>query len=120
MKKVFAVVGAVICAIICAIFMILCLERVAVGNVGVVYSANGVEDQTLSQGWHFMSPFKSVKQFPISQQQLVLSNNPGDYNEKEHADWSIDAPANGGMVKINMTVNYKFAPGSSSRCVQTV
>ena len=110
MKKVFAVVGAVICAIICAIFMILCLERVAVGNVGVVYSANGVEDQTLSQGWHFMSPFKSVKQFPISQQQLVLSNNPGDYNEKEHADWSIDAPANGGMVKINMTVNYNFLP----------
>ena len=90
--------------------MILCLERVAVGNVGVVYSANGVEDQTLSQGWHFMSPFKSVKQFPISQQQLVLSNNPGDYNEKEHADWSIDAPANGGMVKINMTVNYNFLP----------
>lgn len=61
MKKVFAVVGAVICAIICAIFMILCIERVSVGNVGVVYSANGVEEETLSQGWHFLSPFKSVK-----------------------------------------------------------
>ena len=46
MKKVFAVVGAVICAIICAIFMILCLERVAVGNVGVVYSANGAVSYT--------------------------------------------------------------------------
>ena len=110
MKKVFAIVCAAICAIVCAVFMILCLERVSVGNVGVVYSANGVEEQTLSQGWHFMSPFKSVKQFPISQQQLVLSNNPGDYNDKEHADWSIDAPANGGMVKINMTVNYNFIP----------
>lgn len=107
MKK---VILAVFCAVVCAIFALLCLERVSVGNVGVVYSANGVEDQTLSQGWHLMSPFKSVKQFPVSQQQLVLSNSPGDYNEEEHADWSIDAPANGGMVKINMTVNYNFLP----------
>ena len=107
MKK---VVIPIICAIVCALFCILCIERVSVGNVGVVYSAGGVEDKVLSQGWHFISPFKSVRQFPISQQQLVLSNNPGDYNKEEHPDWSIDAPANGGMVKIDMTVNYNFIP----------
>ena len=107
MKK---VVIPIICAVVCALFCILCIERVSVGNVGVVYSAGGVEDKVLSQGWHFISPFKSVRQFPISQQQLVLSNNPGDYNKEEHPDWSIDAPANGGMVKINMTVNYNFIP----------
>lgn len=107
MKK---VVIPIICAVVCALFCILCIERVSVGNVGVVYSADGVEDRVLSQGWHFISPFKSVRQFPISQQQLVLSNNPGDYNKEEHPDWSIDAPANGGMVKINMTVNYNFIP----------
>ena len=100
----------IICAVVCALFCILCIERVSVGNVGVVYSAGGVEDKVLSQGWHFISPFKSVRQFPISQQQLVLSNSPGDYNKEEHPDWSIDAPANGGMVKINMTVNYNFIP----------
>ena len=107
MKK---VVIPIICAVVCAVFCVLCIERVSVGNVGVVYSAGGVEDRVLSQGWHFISPFKSVRQFPISQQQLVLSNNPGDYNKEEHPDWSIDAPANGGMVKINMTVNYNFIP----------
>ena len=107
MKK---VVIPIICAVVCALFCILCIERVSVGNVGVVYSAGGVEDKVLSQGWHFISPFKSVRQFPISQQQLVLSNNPGDYNKEDHPDWSIDAPANGGMVKINMTVNYNFIP----------
>lgn len=107
MKK---VVIPIICAVVCAVFCVLCIERVSVGNVGVVYSAGGVEDKVLSQGWHFISPFKSVRQFPISQQQLVLSNNPGDYNKEEHPDWSIDAPANGGMVKINMTVNYNFIP----------
>ena len=57
-----------------------------------------------------MSPFKHVKQFPVSQQQIVFSNDPADYNEKEHPDWSIDAPANGGMVKVNLTVNYNFLP----------
>lgn len=83
MKK---VVIPIICAVVCALFCILCIERVSVGNVGVVYSAGGVEDKVLSQGWHFISPFKSVRQFPISQQQLVLSNNPGDYNKEEHPD----------------------------------
>lgn len=110
MGKVAAIVVSIALALGIAISCLLCLERVSVGNVGVVYSAGGVEDQTLAQGWHFLSPFKSVKQFPISQQQLVLSNDPADYNAKEHQDWSIDAPANGGMVKINMTVNYNFLP----------
>lgn len=90
--------------------MVFCVDRVDTGNVGVLTTVNGVEDEVLTQGWKIMSPFKTIKQFPISQQQIVFSNDPADYNEKEHADWSIDAPANGGMVKINMTVNYNFIP----------
>lgn len=110
MGKFAAIVISVVLALGVAISCLLCLERVSVGNVGVVYSSKGVEEQTLSQGWHWMSPFKHVKQFPISQQQIVFSNDPGDYNDKEHPDWSIDAPANGGMVKVNLTVNYNFLP----------
>ena len=41
---------------------------------------------------------------------LFRSDDPSDYDAIEHADWSIDAPANGGMVKINLTVNYNFIP----------
>lgn len=110
MNKVIAIVVSVVLALGVAVSCLLCLERVSVGNVGVVYSSKGVEEQTLSQGWHWMSPFKHVKQFPISQQQIVFSNDPGDYNDKDHPDWSIDAPANGGMVKVNLTVNYNFLP----------
>lgn len=106
MKKIIAVIVALLAAFVA----VLCLNRVSPGNVGVVYSPSGVEDTLLTQGWKFRSPVEKVKQFPISQQQLVLSNNPGDYNQKDHQDWSIDAPANGGMVKINMTVNYNFIP----------
>lgn len=95
-------------AIVISVCCLVCLERVSVGNVGVVYSARGVEAETLAPGWHWLSPMKKIKQFPVSQQQIVFSNDAADYNEKKHADWSIDAPASGGMVKINLTVNYSF------------
>ena len=101
---------AIALAIVVAVFAICCLERIGVGNVGVVYSAKGVESETLAPGWHWVSPIKKVKQFPVSQQQIVFSDDPADYNKDEHADWSIDAPADGGMVKINLTVNYNFIP----------
>lgn len=104
MKKIIALVLAIVISVCCLV----CFERVSVGNVGVVYSARGVEAETLAPGWHWLSPMKKIKQFPVSQQQIVFSNDVADYNEKEHADWSIDAPASGGMVKINLTVNYSF------------
>lgn len=72
--------------------------------------SSGVQDKTLSPGYHFIAPWAKVKHYPVAQQQLVLSNNPEDYNESEHADWHVDAPADGGMVKLNMTVNYNFIP----------
>lgn len=109
-KGIGGIVVAAVIAIGVAIGAVVCLERVPVGYVGVVYSASGVEQETLKQGWHFLNPMKKVSTFPISQQQIVFSNDPADYNEKEHDDWSIDAPANGGTVKINMTVNYNFLP----------
>lgn len=101
---------AIFVAFLIAVGTVLCTERVHTGYVGVVYSANGVEQQTISQGWHFMSPLKHVSEFPITQQRVVFSNAPSDYGAKEHADWHIDAPANGGTIAINLTVNYNFLP----------
>lgn len=110
MKKGFCIAVSAVLAVVFAVFCIICLTRIKVGYVGVVYSAKGVEQNTLTQGWHWLSPLKHVKQFPISQQQIVFSDDPSDYNADEHADWHIDAPANGGMVGINLTVNYNFLP----------
>ena len=101
---------AIFVAFLVAVGAVLCTERVHAGYVGVVYSAKGVEQQTISQGWHFMSPLKHVSEFPITQQRVVFSNSPSDYGTKEHADWHIDAPANGGTIAINLTVNYNFLP----------
>lgn len=101
---------AIFVAFLVAVGAVICTERVHTGYVGVVYSAKGVEQQTISQGWHFMSPLKHVSEFPITQQRAVFSNAPSDYGTKEHADWHIDAPANGGTIAINLTVNYNFLP----------
>ena len=110
MKKGIAIAVSAVLAVVVAVFCIICLTRIKVGYVGVVYSAKGVEQNTLTQGWHWLSPLKHVKQFPVSQQQIVFSDDPSDYNTDEHADWHIDATANGGMVGINLTVNYNLLP----------
>ncbi len=100
---------ALIVAIIGGIFVCMSMTKVGQGEVGVVWTAaNGVREEVLSPGMHFVHPLAKVKDYPVAQQQLVLSNNPEDYNDKGHADWHVDAPADGGMVKINMTINYNF------------
>lgn len=114
MKNIIIAVIVVI-AVIGGIFTCMSVERIGQGEVGVVWTArSGVKQEVLTPGWHFVPPLAKVKAYPVSQQQLVLSNNPEDYNKSSHPDWHIDAPANGGMVKINATINYCFLP---DRCV---
>lgn len=111
MKKV--IVGLIVLiAIIGGVFVCMSIEKVGQGEVGVVYTMkDGVQEETLSPGWHFVGPTTKVKNYPIAQQQLVLSNNAADFNqEKLKQDTHVDAPADGGMVKMNMTVNYNFIP----------
>lgn len=112
-KKIVIIVAVVAIALIGGVIMIKSLEKVGQGEVGVVYSMkNGVKDETLKPGWHFISPFDKMSTYPVSQQQLVLSNNAADFNEKElKQDTHVDAPADGGMVKLNMSVNYIFLEG---------
>lgn len=109
MHKGILIAGGILAAVVGAGYTVMSLTHVGQGEVGVVYSMkDGVQDETLGPGFHFVGPFDRVKDYPISQQQLVLSSNPADYNKDEHADWHVDAPADGGMVKLNMTVNYSF------------
>lgn len=111
MKKISLIVLVVIVALIGGGITIKSLKSVGQGEVGVVWTyGEGVQEETLGPGMHFVGPTAKVKTYPVSQQQLVLSNNPSDYNEKEHADWHVDATTDGGSVKLNMTINYNFIP----------
>ena len=109
MRKTVIVIAAVVVGIVGGVITLSSCKRVGQGEVGVVWTMkNGVQDEVLTPGLHFESPWTKVKTYPVSQQQLILSNNPSDYGKKEHDDWHVDAPADGGMVKLNMTVNYNF------------
>lgn len=106
------IVGVIIALAVIAggAYCALSLTKVGQGEVGVVYSMKGgVKEDTLGPGFHFVGPFDKVSDFPVSQQQLVLSNNAADFNKEKLAqDTHVDAPADGGMVKMNMTINYNF------------
>lgn len=114
-KKASAIIAGIVigvAAVAGGIYTAMSIERVGQGEIGVVYSAKGgVKDETLNPGWHFIGPFDKMSTYPVSQQQLVLSNNAADFNkEKLKQDTHVDAPADGGMVKMNMTINYNFLP----------
>lgn len=112
MRKGKVIAAVIIIAVVGGFFTVKSMHRVGQGEVGVVYSMkDGVQDKTLSPGWHFIGPTNKMSTYPVSQQQLVLSNNAADFNEKElKQDTHVDAPADGGMVKLNMSVNYSFEP----------
>lgn len=109
MSKGFVIGAVALAAVVGGAYTVASIEHVSQGEVGVVWTAkDGVQDEVLNPGWHFVGPLARVKNYPISQQQLVLSNNPADYGKEKHQDWHVDAPADGGMVSLNMTVNYNF------------
>ena len=108
MNKVIAI-GALIAVLIGGAVAVKSATWIDGGEVGVVWTAQGgVQDEVLTSGLKFVSPLAKVKKYPVSAQQLVLSNNEEDYRNGMDADWSIDAPADGGMVTLNMTVSYHF------------
>lgn len=108
MSKAIGVV-ALIAVIIGGVVAVKSATLIGQGEVGVVWTArNGVQEEVLTSGLKFVSPLAKVKKYPVSQQQLVLSNNQEDYRDGFDGDWSIDAPADGGMVTLNMSISYHF------------
>ncbi|NCI19688.1 prohibitin family protein [Clostridium botulinum] len=82
-------------------------ERIKAGYVGVVYSMNGgVEDKTLSQGWHLISPFKKVVEYSVATEQAFLSK---DKKEGSEDDDSFLIPSKDGKtLSVDMEFSYHF------------
>lgn len=89
------------------IYLALCAVRVPVGYKGVVYSMNGgVTDKTLNQGWHLTSPTEHVKNFTISNEQLLLTKDSREGSEEDESfkvSTSDDA-----SISISFQMSYKF------------
>jgi regulator of protease activity HflC (stomatin/prohibitin superfamily) len=103
--------GYLVGAILILIFITccMCLTTIGAGYVGVVYNTNGgVEEKTLSQGWHIMSPWQHVTEYPVSTETVYLSK---DTKEGSKEDDSINVgTADGKPVSVDVSYTYHFEP----------
>lgn len=84
-KKKNGLIGAIATAVVViAAFVCVarCVEKIPVGYEAVVYNINGgVSGETLDTGWHVVSPMKKVKNFTISNEQIILSKDSREGSE---------------------------------------
>lgn len=104
------IIGSVILAIIIMLGIIVgaaCANKVPAGYVGVVYNmSGGIEDKTLSQGWHFVAPTKNVTLYSIGLEQSYLTAaSKGDSKKDE----SFNIPTSDGKtVTVDLEFSYRF------------
>ena len=107
-------VGAITLAVILVVGLIcgvVCIEKIPVGYEGVVYSmSGGVQEETLSQGWHMVAPTKKVKEFTISNEQLILTKDARDGSEGDEA-FNVST-ADNASISISFQMSYRFKSDS--------
>lgn len=105
-------IGAVIVAFVLVVGIICgfkCVERIPTGYVGTIYSMNGgVTNETLSQGFHMVSPTKKIKLFSISNEQLILSKDSRDGSLGD--DSFLVSTSDNANIAISFQMSYKFNP----------
>lgn len=97
--------GAVM--VIALIILAMCTKKVDAGYKGIVYNVrSGVSGETLSQGWHIVSPGKRVIMYSIGiEQSYLTSKNQGD----SKGDDSFEVPTSDGKgLTVDLTFTYRF------------
>ena len=74
-----------------------------------MYNINGgVSGETLDTGWHIVSPMKKIKNFTISNEQIILSK---DSREGSEGDDSFKvSTSDDAMLAISFQMSYRFNP----------
>ena len=105
-------IGAVFLALV-MIFglsgVIMCLEKVPAGYIGVVYNmSGGVTGETRGQGMHVLSPTKKLELYSIGiEQSYLTAESKGDSKEDE----SFNTPtADGKSLRVDLEFSYRFDP----------
>lgn len=105
-------IGGIALAVVLVIGLIcglMCIEKVPVGYEGVVYSmAGGVQEETLSQGWHLVAPNKKVNLFTIANEQLVLTKDSRDGSEGDES-FNVST-ADDASISISFQMSYRYVP----------
>lgn len=108
MKLVVGFTGVVVALLfILLLTCIICIRRVSPGYAGIVYSVNGgLQEQTLSQGWHFIGIGKKVIEYPISTETMYLSK---DEQEGSRGDDSFNiSTKDGKLVNVDAELSYHY------------
>lgn len=103
-------IGAIVTALFILggiVFVSMSLEKIRAGYAGIVYNINGgIQDVTLSQGWHFIAPWKKVTQYSVSTEQAFLSK---DSREGSAGDDSFGIPSSDGkLLNVDLEFSYRF------------
>lgn len=105
-------IGGIALAVVLVIGLIcglMCIEKVPVGYEGVVYSmAGGVQEETLSQGWHLVAPNKKVNLFTVANEQLVLTKDSRDGSEGDES-FNVST-ADDASISISFQMSYRYIP----------
>jgi regulator of protease activity HflC (stomatin/prohibitin superfamily) len=102
--------GGIMAAIIILVVIIciaLCTKKIPTGYIGVVYNTTGgITGETLSQGWHIVSPTKKVTLYSIGiEQSYLTADKKGDSSDDE----SFSTPTSDGKsLKVDLEFSYKF------------
>lgn len=108
MKK--GIIGAIslgIIFIVTVLCIIICTVRVPVGYVACVYSMNGgIQDYTLNQGWHVISPTKKIRLFTIGEEQFVLTKDKREGSKND--DSFRVSTSDDATIAISFQMSYLF------------
>lgn len=104
--KIFGSFGIVLIALVALIFFFSCTYKINPGYSGVIYNMNGgIEDDTLGQGFHVVSPWKKVIEYPVSTETVYYTKSDDD-GEKS-VDNSINVNTKDGK-QVNVSVTYAY------------
>lgn len=104
------IVGSIIIGVMLVIGLIVGfsgMKRVPAGYVAVIYNMrNGVAEDTLGQGWHWIGPMKEATLFSVGiEQSYLTSGSDGDSKN----DDSFEVPSSDGKgLKVDLTFTYRY------------
>ena len=105
-------IGGVIVAILILVLVIgffACTTTIKPGYAGVVYNANGgLEERTLTQGWHVVAPWKHVTSYPVSTETVYLSKNVKEGGKDDDSIWA--GTADGKPINMDVSYTYHYDP----------
>ena len=108
MRKTGAVGGVfsalvIIVTIFCLVF---CTEKIPDGYVGVVRTPQGVEEEVLTKRWNFVMPWKTVKEFTVGNEQLVLTKDSRDGSEEDES-FKV-ATSDDASISVSFQMSYRY------------